>query len=104
MVYTAKSDLRNCPDIKLSYTVDVRLEMLLGVSFNGIRCQDVSWGAGSPPFHTSLNALICKYDVHFVASLLNGTEFETNGQDYLKTLDIVDAGCRSAKTGHPARI
>ena len=41
---------------------------------------------------------------HFVDSLLNGTEFETNGQDYLKTLAIVDACYRSAETGNPEHI
>jgi predicted dehydrogenase len=41
---------------------------------------------------------------HFVDSLLNGTEFETNGRDYLKTLAIVDACYRSAETGNPAHI
>lgn len=41
---------------------------------------------------------------HFVDSLLKGTEFETNGRDYLKTLAIVDACYRSAETGNPEYI
>ena len=37
---------------------------------------------------------------HFVDCLLSGDEFESHGEDYLKTLAVVDAVYESARTGH----
>jgi predicted dehydrogenase len=41
---------------------------------------------------------------HFVDCLLSGKEFESNGPDYLKTLEVVEAVYRSAGTRQPARV
>jgi predicted dehydrogenase len=38
---------------------------------------------------------------HFVDCLLSGREFETNGADYLKTLEVMEACYDSAETGLP---
>jgi predicted dehydrogenase len=54
--------------------------------------------------YSDYRSMIEKEKPVFVDSLLDGSEFETNGQDYLKTLDIVDACYRSAETGNPVHI
>jgi len=36
---------------------------------------------------------------HFVECLLSGREFESNGVDYLKTIEVVEAAYKSAKRG-----
>ena len=41
---------------------------------------------------------------HFVDCMLSGTEFETNGRDYLKTLAVVEAVYESAATRQPVKI
>jgi predicted dehydrogenase len=41
---------------------------------------------------------------HFIDCLLSGKEFESNGPDYLKTLEVVEAVYRSAGTRQPARV
>jgi D-apiose dehydrogenase len=41
---------------------------------------------------------------HFIDCLLNGKEFETNGQDYLKSLAVQEAVYKSAKTGMPEEV
>lgn len=41
---------------------------------------------------------------HFIDCLLSGREFETNGPDYLKTLEVMEACYRSAETGNPVFI
>jgi predicted dehydrogenase len=41
---------------------------------------------------------------HFVDSMASGTEFESSGPDYLKTLRVVDAIYESASSGRPVRI
>ena len=41
---------------------------------------------------------------HFVDCMLNGTEFETNGPDYLKTLAVVEAVYESAATRQPVKV
>jgi predicted dehydrogenase len=38
---------------------------------------------------------------HFIDCLLSDQEFETNGPDYLKTLEVVEACYRSAEIGNP---
>jgi len=38
---------------------------------------------------------------HFIDCMLSGQEFETNGPDYLKTLEVMEACYRSAETGNP---
>ncbi len=48
----------------------------------------------------------CVYSIqrHFVDCLLNETVFENNGNDYLKTLAVVDAVYESAKNGSVVRL
>lgn len=48
----------------------------------------------------------CVYAVqrHFVDCLQSGAEFESNGQDYLKTLAVVDAVYESARSGEVVRL
>ena len=41
---------------------------------------------------------------HFVESMLNGTRFESTGEDYLKTTAAVEACYRSAATGDAATV
>lgn len=41
---------------------------------------------------------------HFVDCMLSGREFESNGEDYLKTLRVVEAVYESAAKGQPVRI
>ena len=41
---------------------------------------------------------------HFVDGLVGGTEFETNGADYLKTLVVVEACYESAACGSPVPV
>jgi predicted dehydrogenase len=41
---------------------------------------------------------------HFIDSLISGEEFETNGEDYLKSLKVQEAVYQSAKTGMPENI
>ena len=41
---------------------------------------------------------------HFVASLRAGTLFETNGREYLKTLEVMEACYRSAAGGMPETL
>jgi predicted dehydrogenase len=41
---------------------------------------------------------------HFVDCMMNGTEFEGNGPDYLKTLGVVEAVYESAATGGVVRL
>ncbi len=41
---------------------------------------------------------------HFVTSLLAGTEFESNGDDYLKTLRVVEVIYASAATGNVVKL
>ncbi len=41
---------------------------------------------------------------HFVANLIEGKLFETNGREYLKTLEVVEACYRSAASGQPEEI
>jgi predicted dehydrogenase len=41
---------------------------------------------------------------HFVDGLVQGTEYETNGSDYLKTLVVVEACYESAACGHPVQV
>ena len=48
----------------------------------------------------------CVYSVqrHFVDCLRSGDVFESNGQDYLKTLAVVDAVYESSDSGQPVRL
>ena len=48
----------------------------------------------------------CVYAVqrHFVDCMLSGDEFEPNGEDYLKTLRVVDAVYESAASGQVVRL
>ncbi len=41
---------------------------------------------------------------HFVDCFLSGRDFESNGEDYLKTLRVVDACYESAASGQPVRL
>lgn len=41
---------------------------------------------------------------HFIDCLLNGQEFETHGEDYLKSLAVQEAIYRSARTGNPEKV
>ena len=41
---------------------------------------------------------------HFVDSMRSGAEFESNGEDYLKTLAVVDAVYESARLGEVVRL
>jgi len=41
---------------------------------------------------------------HFIDCLLNGEEFETNGNEYLKSLAVQEAVYKSAETGMPVKI
>lgn len=41
---------------------------------------------------------------HFINGLFAGTPFETNGQDYLKTLTVQEAVYQSAATGQPVDV
>jgi len=41
---------------------------------------------------------------HFSECMISGEEFETNGRDYLRTLEVVDACYTSAETGLPIDI
>lgn len=41
---------------------------------------------------------------HFVESLLNNREFESNGEDYLRTLAVVEAIYQSAESGERVRL
>ena len=41
---------------------------------------------------------------HFVARLREGALFETNGREYLKTLEVVEACYRSAASGQPESV
>jgi predicted dehydrogenase len=41
---------------------------------------------------------------HFVDCLIGNAEFETNGRDYLRTLEVVEAIYRSAETGIPVSL
>ena len=48
----------------------------------------------------------CVYSVqrHFVDCLRSGDVFESNGEDYLKTLAVVDAVYESSDSGQPVRL
>ena len=48
----------------------------------------------------------CVYAVqrHFVDCCLEGREFESNGEDYLRTLSVVEAVYESAETGEVVRL
>ncbi|HBY62074.1 MAG TPA: gfo/Idh/MocA family oxidoreductase [Solibacterales bacterium] len=48
----------------------------------------------------------CVYAVqrHFVDSMLSGESFESNGEDYLKSIAVVEAVYESARTGQPIRV
>jgi D-apiose dehydrogenase len=57
--------------------------------------------------HRNVNfASDCVYATqrHFVDSMLSGAEFESHGEDYLKTLRVVDAVYESAARRAPVRI
>lgn len=57
--------------------------------------------------HTTANfAGDCVYAVqrHFVDSMRSGAEFEANGEDYLRTLAVVDAIYESAARGEVVRL
>jgi D-apiose dehydrogenase len=41
---------------------------------------------------------------HFVDCLRNGTEFESNGRDYLRTVAVVEAAYKSANDGQVVRL
>jgi D-apiose dehydrogenase len=41
---------------------------------------------------------------HFVDCMLSGREFESNGSDYLKTIEAVDAAYESARQGQAIRL
>jgi len=41
---------------------------------------------------------------HFSECMVSGEEFETNGRDYLRTLEVVDACYDSAETGLPVDV
>ena len=41
---------------------------------------------------------------HFVDSILNGTPFESTGEDYLKTIALVEACYRSSQCGQVVRV
>ena len=41
---------------------------------------------------------------HFVDCLSSGEEFETNGNDYLNNVRIVEAAYESSRTGGPVRL
>lgn len=41
---------------------------------------------------------------HFVDCMISGREFETNGPDYLKTLNVMEACYQSAETGNPVTL
>lgn len=41
---------------------------------------------------------------HFVDSILNGTPFESTGEDYLKTIALVEACYRSSQSGQVVRV
>ena len=67
---------------------------------------------GQPGFnaeysHRNINfAGDCVYTLqrHFVDSMRTGAEFEGNGEDYLKTLAVVDAVYESARRGEVVRL
>jgi predicted dehydrogenase len=48
----------------------------------------------------------CVYNTqrHFIDRLLDGKEFETNGNDYLKSLAVQEAVYKSAQTGMPEKL
>ncbi len=48
----------------------------------------------------------CVYYVqrHFVDCMFSGAEFESNGRDYLKTIEVVEAACASAATSETVRL
>jgi predicted dehydrogenase len=57
--------------------------------------------------HSNINfASDCVYTLqrHFVDSMRSGAEFESNGEDYLKTLAVVDAVYESASRGEVVRL
>jgi len=57
--------------------------------------------------HANLNfASDCVYALqrHFVDAMRTGSEFEANGEDYLKTLAVVDAVYESARRGEVVRL
>jgi predicted dehydrogenase len=57
--------------------------------------------------HADINfAGDCVYALqrHFVESMRDGAAFEANGEDYLKTLAVVDAVYESARTGEVVRL
>jgi predicted dehydrogenase len=41
---------------------------------------------------------------HFVDRMRDGAEFEANGEDYLKTLAVVEAVYESARRGEVVRL
>jgi len=57
--------------------------------------------------HANVNfAGDCVYTLqrHFVDCMREGREFESNGEDYLKTLAVVDAVYESAARGEVVRL
>ena len=57
--------------------------------------------------HSNINfAGDCVYTLqrHFVDSMRSGAEFESSGEDYLKTLEVVDAVYESARRGDVVRL
>ncbi len=57
--------------------------------------------------HTSINFsgdCVFATQRHFIDGLLNGTEFETNGDDYLKSISVQEAIYSSAASGLPKGI
>ncbi len=47
---------------------------------------------------------VYKLQRHFVDCMISGKEFESHGQDYLRTLAVVDAVYASAASGEPVRV
>jgi D-apiose dehydrogenase len=41
---------------------------------------------------------------HFVECMRSGVQFESNGEDYLKTVQVVDAAYESAARGQVVRL
>ena len=72
-------------------------EATLRVKLLGQPAYDVAYPHGNVNF-----AGDCVYALqrHFVDAMLAGTEFEANGEDYLKTLAVVDAVYESARSGN----
>ena len=57
--------------------------------------------------HENVNfAADCVYSLqrHFADCMMSGGEFESTGEDYLKTLRVVDAVYESARSGQAMKL